>query len=281
MNIQLAFLRYRRLRAIATGIILLSATHLCLAQEEMAQQGKSDLPSDASAEEKARFCNADQKRFKDGLAAIYRDFERAGSPKSVAILVKLDRRIRALLNPRLSYRPCGDDSAIYDQDWKTMGVELGYWVTLTYTGLLLDQAHAQNPQSPFRDSTLFSTVIHREKSGLGEMPNIEAAFHYLSEFPTGPFAQDTHLILADYYKDLFMVLRDFMAHGHDEEDYKYGCFQSYITDEPIDRQRQEAKRSALEHYDNVLLTNPSNRRAASSRQGAEDESIQGWSFCAD
>ena len=271
MDSRLAFARSPRFWAVAAGIIWSAAT--CLAEEKTAPH--------ATKEEKARSCQADQKRFKDGLAAIYRDFTKAGSPKSIAILVKLDRRIRTLLNSRPSYWPCGDDSAIYAQGWKTMGVELGYWVTLTYSGLLLDQAHAQDPHSPFRDSTLFSTVIHWDKFGLGIMPNIEAAFQYLSEFPTGPFAQHTHLILAGFYKDLFMVLRDFKAEGPDEEDYKYGCYQRYITDEPIDKQRQEAKRSALEHYDSVLLIDPSNDWAAGLRKGVEDESVEGWSFCAD
>ena len=55
------------------------------------------------------------------------------------------------------------------------------------------------------------------------MPNVTAAFDYVTEFPAGPFAKQAWITIADFHKDLFMVIRD------GERDYKWECFKPYIT----------------------------------------------------
>lgn len=277
----------RRLLVLYIEIVLLVATLLCNAggsMEAMAQRSRGErtpprikeLSADASAEERARFCQTDRRRLKDGLAEIYRDFEKAGSPKSIATRVRLDGRIRALFENRPSYRPCEEDSTIYDQRWATMGVHIRHFGNLGYSGLLIAQAYRQNPNSRLRRYTLFSTILGtKEADDFGVMPNIDAAFRYANEFPTGPFAKQTYLIIAGFHKDLFMVLRD------GERDYEFDCFRRYITRESIDRQRRKAKRIALEYYDKVLRMDPANNTVAQLRKGVADESIRAWSFCAD
>lgn len=283
MNSKLA----RRLLALHLGIVLLEAALLCDergSMEAMAQGSRREhtpprireLSADASAEERAHFCQTDSRRLKSGLAEIYRLFEKAGSPKSIATLVSLDGRIRALFENRPSYRPCEEDSAIYDERWATMGVHIRHFGNLGYSGFLIAQAYRQNPNSRLRRYTLFSTILGtQEADDFGLMPNIDAAFRYASEFPTGPFVQQTYLIVAGFHKDLFMVLRD------GERSYKLDCFRRYITREPIDRQRRKAKRIALEYYDKVRRMDSANNEVAKLRKGVANETIRAWSFCGD
>jgi hypothetical protein len=166
-------------------------------------------PKKEPANDHSAFCMEERKRVQNGLREIFLDYQRTNSPKSIEVLADLDNRIRALLNSRPSYRPCEDDSGIYDPQREQIGVNLGHWVDLAYSGKLLDEAHKRNANSSLRRYTLFSTIFGTTPSrGLAVMPDIKAAFKYASEFPDGPFAKETLLIIADFHKDLLMVLRD-------------------------------------------------------------------------
>ena len=228
------------------------------------------------ADDHSAFCKEERKRVQNGLREIFLDYQRSDSPKSIEVLANLDSRIRALLNSRPSYRPCEDDSGIYDRRWESIGVNLGYWVDLTYSGRLLDEAHKRNPNSSLRRYTLFSTIFGTTPSrGLGVMPDIKAAFKYASEFPDGPFAKETLLIIADFHKDLLMVLRD------NNRVYKYDCYKPYINKMPIKTQKERAKRTALKYYRKVLEINPSNEEVKTFLSEVEDETVRAWSFCVD
>ena len=222
------------------------------------------------------FCEEERKRVRNVVQEIFRDYQRSDSPKSIELLVDLDHRIRALLNSRPPYRQCEDDSGIYDRRWEEIGVNLGYWVDLAYSGRLLDEAHKSNPNSLLRRYTLFSTIFGvTSYHGLGMMPDIKAALNYASEFPDGPFAKETFRIIADFHKDLFMVLRD------KNRDYKYNCYQSYITKKPIKTQKERAKRTALKYYRKALEIEPSNQEINRFLNDVDNETVRAWSFCAD
>jgi hypothetical protein len=210
------------------------------------------------------------------MQGIFLDFQRSESPKSVEALVDVDHKIRAVLANRPRCLPCGDDSAVYDKQWAAMGVELGYWSELTYSGALLCEAHTKDPDSASRKYTLYSTVFGKTPyHGLGVMPNIKAALAYASEFPDGPFVKETLLTIADFHKDLFMVLRD------ERRDYKYDCYKRYIDNTPIAGQKERAKQTALEYYRKVLEIDPSNEEAKTLRDQVDRETVTAWSFCAD
>lgn len=105
------------------------------------------------------------------------------------------------------------------------------------------------------------------------MPDIKAAFTYASEFPNGPFAKETFRIIADFHKDLFMVLRD------KNQDYKYDCYKPYVTKQPIKTQKERAKRTALKYY--RLEIEPSNQEVNTFLHNVDNETVKAWSFCAD
>jgi hypothetical protein len=152
----------------------------------------------------------------------------------------------------------------------------GYSDDLVYSGELLVFAHKRAPDSPLRAYTLFSTVFGEKPSrGLGVMPDIEAARAYEKEFPAGPFIKDVYTILADFHKDLFMVLRD------RRDDYKYQCFAPYIRPGPWAVQRDDARRVAIDYYQRTLRVTPADERIQSSLNLTTKGTIRSWSFCAD
>lgn len=222
-------------------------------------------------------CRAQKAALKSMMAAVYQDLEAAPDPAPVDVLVALDERIRRLLRDRPSYRPCETDrERTYDKRWESMGVKLGYWDDLEYTGRLLVVAHQRSPRSRLRAHTLFSTVFGETPwHGLGVMPDIRAAYAYEAEFPDGPFITDVYRTIADFHKDLYMVLRD------GRTDYKYDCFAPFIGAGPSRRQEDRARGLALEYYQRVLRLAPGDERVRTFLEETRRGVVRAWSFCAD
>jgi hypothetical protein len=156
-----------------------------------------------------------------------------------------------------------------------MGVTSGYWDDLVYTGRLLVTAHQKSPGSALRAHTLFSTVFGETVHLLGVMPDIKAAYAYEAEFPNGPFITDVYRTIADFHKDLYMVLRDRLS------DFKYECFAPYISDEPWPSQEDRARKSALEYYKRVLQLTPEDEHVRRLLQETTTGVVREWSFCGD
>ena len=223
------------------------------------------------------FCRDEKGNMQRGLTAAYQRYQMEKSLKSIKLLVEVDRKIRSLLKARPTYRPCPDDDDIHDSAWEKIGVYVSHWGHVVYTGDLLYRAHQRAPHSSFRRHTLFSTVMGvTEVHQLGLMPNIKAALQYVKEFPQGPFIEETHWIIAGFYKDLFMVLRDDL-----EEYYKYQCFKPYIDKTPLQIQAQHARSKAIASYQTILKLNPANVRGAELLGEVQRGTIKAWSFCAD
>jgi hypothetical protein len=227
-------------------------------------------------EERAR-CRTEKTALGRELASVFRRFDAAQDPVPPEILVATDGRIRALLRDRPSYRPCETDvELIYDKRWERMGVGTGYWDDVQYDGRLLVLAHSSAPRSPLRAYTLFSTVFGETPwHGLGVMPDISAAHAYAAEFPEGPFIRDVNRIIADFHKDLFMVLRDRLS------DFKYRCFAPYIVAGSWSNQPDRAKGVAVDYYERVLRLNPGDDRVRTLLDETRKGTVRSWSFCAD
>ena len=257
-------------RLLVVSLLLLSAT--AVARDVMGQAPRAGTTPD----EDVATCNAEKVRLQVGMAAVFRDFQLATVPRSLETLVSMDARIRALFGARPSYRPCGDDLQFYDARWRQMGVEIGYWNSLSYSGQLLVEAHSREPHSALRPYTLFSTVFGVTPAhGLGVIPDVAAALAYAAEFPSGPFARETYRTIADFHKDLFMVLRDRRS------DYKFKCYEKYIGSEPWQGQKDRAKRVALQYYRRLLDGFPGDDAARRFSDELAREVVKGWSFCAD
>jgi hypothetical protein len=230
-------------------------------------------PTDAPpSTERAHLCEW-QQRAGQALPHLYREYEGFEKRPTIERLVALDAEIRQLFDSRPEYYPCGDDTKLWEDKYAKLGVELDYWSLLAYSGKLLADAHRMNPKSESRRYTLFSTV--EPEHGLGVMPNVKAAYSYAREFPDGPFREATLLLIADFHKDLYMVLRD------DLRDYKYDCFKPYIDGSSQVTQARRARATAVSYYEKVIRANPTNARAKEHLEEVKKGTIRGWSFCAD
>ena len=157
-----------------------------------------------------------------------------------------------------------------------MGVAPAYGDHLEYNGRLLVLAHRRAPRSALRSHTLFATLFGETAShGLGVMPNIKAARAYEAEFPHGPFIRDVYRTIADFHKDLYMVLRDRL------NDFKYECFAPYITKSSWSVQEARAKATAVDYYERILRLAPGDEDAREFLAETRSGKVRGWSFCAD
>lgn len=227
-------------------------------------------------------CEAERTQMLPRLDAVLAAYRAADGRHQVADLVAWDKEIRAALHWRETLTtPCYRENDLWREEYADIGLERGYNLDLGYSGKLLVEAHALDPNSSFRQITLYSELSkagldEAAASSLGSEPAVAAAQHYLAEFPTGPFAVNVHGLLAGYYKDLYMALRD----GRDA-DYHYDCMQPYFTDEPIPVQLQRAREQAIDHYQRSLALDRSltwNREAIEELQAG---TITAWSYCAD
>jgi hypothetical protein len=270
------------MRRIIVTILIAMTLASCSAEPKADQmpvnKTAATIPEDQKdpIADKETFCRDEKGAVQQGLIAAYQLYQTEKSPKSIKLLVAVDRKIRTLLKARPTYRPCKDDNDIYNPDWEPMGVHLSHWGHIVYTGDLLYRAHQRNAYSPWRKHTLFSTIMGITESHLlGLMPDIKAAHRYVTEFPRGPFIEDAHWLIAGFYKDLYMVLRD------EHQDYKYDCFKPYIAQSPSALQAQRAKAKAVASYQLILKLNPTNADAAQILSEVQRGTIKAWSFCAD
>jgi len=214
------------------------------------------------------------------LRQLEAQFARTQKNKTVEALVSLDSALRAFVDSIYKAFPYQDHTRFWNDRYAKLGLHLGYFTPyFGYSEQFLVEAHAINPSSPLRAYTLYSTIMGIQTSdGLGEMPGLDSAFQYVREFPTGPFAKDVYLIIANFYKDLFMVLRD---GKQGDDDYKYDCFEEYIDQSPIQQQRDRTQRLAIEFYEKVLKLDPANSYARDILSEVCQGTVSSWSYCAD
>ncbi len=111
------------------------------------------------------------------------------------------------------------------------------------------------------------------------MHSPKAGEAYLREFPRGPFAVDTHLILAHFYDDLSKVI--LLEQAGRRIEYKYDCFAPFLTAEPLDEQRRRAREPALRHYRRVMEAYPSHRGLKRVLENLRQEKTRTWFHCLD
>ena len=97
-------------------------------------------------------------------------------------------------------------------------------------------------------------------------------FKYVKEFPKGLFIEETNLIIANFHKDLFMVLRD------GRPNYKVDCFKKYISKNILhSKQMENAKNIAISYYNKLKKDSP----ARYYSDVLKKDTVSCWSYCAD
>lgn len=222
------------------------------------------------------------------LAAIHQQYLQARSGDDVRGLVTLDGSLRKLV-----LDPWNRDRTAYCmKGWLPAWTELGLCEDrstnrLVYSGKLLWEARRLDRSSLFRRFTLFSLVLGEQGDcSFGVMPDVEAAHRYLKQFPSGPFAEETTLILGYFYDDLYKVLRD--LHEGRPLYYKLDCYSQYVKDRDLIEQAAEAQRLSIEYYSRVLELRAGPKAEWEETkdirrwlQEVTDGKARGWYFCAD
>jgi hypothetical protein len=200
--------------------------------------------------------------------------------KTVQTLAHLDSSVKAFVQAVHKAFPYRTPPQFNPDRYKNLGLWIGHYTDeIGYTEEFLLEAHTLDPNSSLRPLTLYSTILGaRSFHGLGEMPNVDSALAYLKEFPRGPYAGAVCVLLGNFYKDLFMVLRDFKE---EQKDYKYDCFQPYIDKSPIEAQRSRAQKLALYYYNEALKLDAKDKWLGGFRREVQDGTVSGWSYCAD
>jgi hypothetical protein len=222
------------------------------------------------------------------LDGIVREYRAVRPQEDIGSLVRLDRKLRHLLEEPSRKSSKGFNGSWWKASWSEIGVMVGHYSDqLQYSGKLLIEAHRIDPASPFRRFTLFSAIQGEGTShGLGEMPDVPAALQYLKEFPDGPFVDRTLIILGFFYDDLFKVCRGLQR--NDLPEYKLNCFSKYVREIDLNGQAREARRLAIRYYSQALDLNRESRSEWFETQmikrykrDVEMDKAEGWHFCAD
>jgi hypothetical protein len=224
--------------------------------------------------------------YQQHLDRILKEYIALPQSRDVRRLVELDRELAALAEQIQKNDRSGESAKIWRKDYESIGVYVGHYSDqIGYSGKLLVEAHAINPNSPYREYTLFTTLLGEGTfHGLGEMPNIEAARKYIQEFPRGPFAAKTYAIIGSFYDDLAKVIKEQIEDAENNKDYKYDCFSKYLTKEPYKAQLEKARSYAIENLEKAIALTEDGEHKDALRQELMDVKkgeSNGWYWCAD
>ena len=223
--------------------------------------------------------------YQQRLDRVLKEYKALPQSSDVTRLVELDRELTALAKEIQENDREGKSAGIWKKEYEEIGIFVGHYSDqIGYSGKLLVEAHKANPNSPYREYTLFTTILGEGSShGLGEMPDIEQAKKYVQEFPHGPYAAKTHFIIGSFYDDLAKVIVRFIKNEQDKDDYKYDCFSSYLTKEPYQTQLTKAKALANEYLDKAIaLARESERKNMNlDFLYVKSGETYAWHWCAD
>jgi hypothetical protein len=207
------------------------------------------------------------------LRLAHQQYLEAHADRDVAALARIDGDLRTVM----AIRPFVKASVIRP-GYDVLGLQPMVFEgeLLAYDGKVLREAHAIDPDSSARAFTLFSTIFPKGEAYV-DVPDVAGARAYLREFPEGPFAAEVHLVLADFYDDLYKAVRA----GESLVDYKRACFRRFITSAPVQTQLESAQRKGLTHYRQGLALRPRDERARQAMQALETGTTTGWHFCTD
>jgi len=211
------------------------------------------------------------------LQRIYKEYSSFRGQPNVGRLVLLDQELRRLF-PSWSWDGPPALNKNFRPEYEAIGVTPMLFEPnfLSYSGKLLLEAHQRDPNSQ-RSYTLYSSVFGKEEEH--GMPSPTAAKAYLREFPTGPFAFQAHLAVANFYSDLFQVIQQEEAGV--ARDYKYDCYQKYLVKGPLPPQRTDAQAQAVDHYIAAIRFMPKVKLLEAWLADIRTGKVIGWHYCAD
>lgn len=222
----------------------------------------------------------------DKLEEIYRQHQAVKQDtgeSGVETLVHMDQELRLLIDKPWMIGNKSVDGKYWNERYSDIGVGVGHYSdALEYSGALLREANKRDINKRFEAYTAYTDIYGGQGSfsgGFG-VPNITAALQYEKKFPTGPFIEDTLIIIGNFYDDLYKALK-----ARDEKDYKYDCFSRHFDETPVSAQIERSRLAGINYYSKVLAllskSEAANRSVLEWRRDLESGNSRGWHFCSD
>lgn len=160
-------------------------------------------------------------------------------------LIELDKELTAI-----SKTDPGETRDLFKKEYEEIGFDIVGSYGLEYTGGLLIQAHKLNPNSPYREDTLFAKLMAEsdDRSDDKNEVRLEPIYEYLKEYPYGKHAATAYMQVADDYRDLYRVLWEFSTDDRSKGGYGYKCYAHFVTKEPYPEQMNKARVEAIKNY---------------------------------
>ena len=212
----------------------------------------------------------------DNLTVQYKNTQRN---RSVSSLFCLDSMLRSFVDSAQRRLAFGEHAKHWKDEYSQLGLSIGHYSDqFQYSGRFLFEAHKLDPNSAYRSYTLYSEIVGIDDTdGLGRFPSIDVAFKYIKEFPRGPRAPDVLIIIGDFYKDLFMALRD----GKEKADYHYDCLKDYMDSTSVSDQLSRAQKLSIHYYEQALILRPDDTSTKEILQEVRAGTVTSWSTCSD
>lgn len=227
-------------------------------------------------------------RYEEQLNGILNEYRAMPKTQDVGQLVEMHLDLTSLVKElqEADRKTDGASRKYWQKDYEEIGLYVEhYGGALAYTGKLLSEARARNPDSPYRKYTLFAIVEgDRIQNGFPGVPLVQRAELYLKEFPEGPYAADVHALVGFHYDDLAKVLRNLIEDEKDAKDYKYECFAPDITKEPYADQLQHATKLAVDNLERAIALVPPTGEFDERQEALQDlktETSTIWHSCPD
>jgi hypothetical protein len=195
---------------------------------------------------------------KDSLERVYKEYNALHmKPNDAEKLYLLDQDIPKILTELIKYYPYQLSQVFWEEKYLKIGLGIGHYSDqLEYSGKLIIDAHKVNPNSLYREETLFAAIFGSASDGNLDNghPNIKLFYAYLREFPNSTHALNIYSNLADFYHGLYKYLR--YRPKTDQAPYTYldkdECYKPYISKLPIKTQLADAKEKGISFYNKLI-----------------------------
>lgn len=224
---------------VATAAPLALAESQPSAASSVSSTTENQLPSNES--EQIRKYEAAKLAYQAKIDAALIKFRAIPKTSDVRPLIELDKELIAI-----SKTDPGETRDLFKKEYEEIGFDIVGSYGLEYTGGMLIEAHKRNPNSPYREDTLFAKLKTEFDNDSGV--RLEPIYEYLKEYPHGSHATDAYMFIGDAYRDLYRVLWEFKTDDPGKGGLGYKCYEHFVTKEPYSDQMKKAKAAAIENY---------------------------------
>lgn len=165
--------------------------------------------------------------------------------------------------------------------WDAKDSELGLWLQRNsdryeYSGQFLHKAHKLNPNSEYREYTLFSTINSKEYCWVEKIDNLRHLNAYLKEFPEGVYISEIYRLLGDLLFSMHNITYYDIKDNKKISDRPSRAIFEYMKGENVLSENEEVvfyRNESIKYFDKyfTLEENPSRWVLNKYKQLSKDE----------